>query len=295
MTAYNAAGDQVATQDLTYTTDAERLPDNSSEYGNLQVTGDALGAQDGEPGKWTWRVAGNGIVKVVLEFNAVGHDPNFGFDSLSYTTELCPVCQPFNSAAFSQIPRGTSIERFGVFAPYFSINAKGTAVKIEEVNGPFQYRAARLTDTAPIVNGGIGPNGGFGDSTTQSAGQAHRYTFSFALGISVRDFSLRMLDFGDFNPERATNHSVIMTAYNSAGAVVATQDLSYTTDAEAIPHNSPEWNDLFITGDALRALDGQPGRWTWHVTGSDIVKVVLEFPLGYDPNIGFDTLSYTCQ
>jgi hypothetical protein len=291
LTAYNAVGSPVASQDLTFTTDAERLPDNSPQYGNLQITGDALSAQDGQPGKWTWRVTGDGIVRVVLEFSAIGHDPHFGFDSLSYTTEVCPVCQPFNVAAFSQIPVETPIEGFGVLAPYFSINAKGTAVKIEEVNGPFQYRAG----LPPVVNGGIGPNGGFGDSDTQLAGQAHRYTFSFALGISVREFSLRMLDHGDLNPQLATNHSIIMKAYNSAGAVVATQDLSYTTDAEGLPDNSPEWNNLQITGDGLRAQDGEPGRWTWRVTGNDIVKVVLDFPVGHDPNIGFDSLSFTCQ
>jgi len=45
------------------------------------------------------------------------------------------------------------------------------------------------------------------------------------------------------------------------------------------------------TGDAT-ASPGQPGNWTWNISGSGITKVILDFGDGYDPNIAFDNLSY---
>jgi len=291
MTAFNEAGNPIATQDLTYTTDAEVIPENSPEWGSMRIHGDALFANDGDPGKWTWQVNADGIAKIILRFSGEGFDPNFGFDSLSYTTEVCPVCQPFSSTNFSQVPAGTAIEGYGVLAPYFSINAKGTAVKIRQGQDPFQYRAG----IPPIVNGGIGADGGIGDTDTRTARLAHRYTFTFALGISVSEFSVRMLDYGDLNPTLDTDHLVSITAYNANDAVVDTQELRYTTEPESLPDNSPEWGNLQDTGDALRSVSGQPGNWTWVVNGDGIVQVILDFGVGYDPNIGLDSLSYTCS
>jgi hypothetical protein len=291
MTAYNAAGVPVGIQDLTYTTDPERLPDNSPEWGNMQIHGDALLAQDGDPGRWTWRVTGDAIAKVVLRFDGVGFDPNFAFDSLSYTTEICPVCQPVNTAPLSQLAAGSNIEMYGVFAPFLKVNAIGTAVKIETDSDPFQYQAGNPA----IVNGGLLPGGGFGDTRTRQARQAHHYEFIFGLGITVSQFSVRMLDFGDLNPEQSTNHDVTMMAFNAAGDMISIRDLTYTTEPELLPDNSPQWGNLQLAGDALLAQDGQPGKWTWNITGDQIARVVLNFGEGHDPNIGLDSLSYACQ
>ncbi len=201
------------------------------------------------------------------------------------TITVCPE-ESFD-ADFSQVNRGDPIEGFGVVAPYLNINAKGTAVKIEEGKDPFQYRATG-TGTS-IVNGGLDPAGGFGDSITQRAGQPHRYIFTFAPGISVTEFSLRMLDFGDLNPTLATNHTVTMKAYNDAKQEVDEQVLNYTTTPVRLP---PE---MQMAGDATGAALGEPGNYPWHVTGTGIVEVVLEFGEGYDPNVGFDTLSFTTE
>ena len=283
MRAYNSANQVVGQQVLSYTTTAVRLPPE------MVLAGDATGAAPGEPGNYNWHVTGNGIVKIVLEFGE-GYDPNVGFDNLGFTTTDCPVCQPFTlteTADFGQVPLGDPIEGFGVVASFLSIDARGEAVMIQPGQDPFQYRATG-TGTA-IVNGGIDPAGGFGDSVSQRAGQPHRYTFSFAPGISVNDFSLRMLDFGDLNPTLSTNHSVTMRGYNAAGQVVAEQVLSYTTTAVRLP---PE---MTLAGDATGAAPGEPGNFNWHVTGTGIVKVILEFGEGYDPNVGFDGLSYSAE
>ena len=283
MRGYNAAGQVVAERILSYTTTAVRLPPE------MTMAGDATGATLGQPGNYPWHITGNGIIKVVLEFGE-GYDPNVGFDNLAFTTEDCPVCRPFTlteTADFNPVPVGDPIEGFGVVASFLSIDAKGEAVMIKPEQDPFQYRATG-TGTA-IDNGGIDPTGGFGDTVTQRAGQPHRYAFTFAPGISVNDFSLRMLDFGDLNPTLATNHTVTMRGYNAANQVVAEQVLNFTTAAVRLP---PE---MTLAGDATGATLGQPGNYPWHITGNGIVRVVLEFGEGYDPNVGFDGLSYSAE
>jgi hypothetical protein len=281
MTAYNSNGFVVAKQELKFGITSYYF---SPQYGNLIVTGDALRAVPGEPGNWTWNVSGSGIVKVVLEFGS-GFDPNIGFDKLSYVTE-CSICTiPSVAVDFSGIAPGESVEGMGKVVTGLNIDAKGTAVKIQEGIQPAVYGAG-VGNT--VWNGGIG-SGGFSDRTTQQASQPHLYTFTFAPGLSVSNFSLRMLDFGDLNPTAATSAYASMTAYNSNGFVVAKQELKFGITSY---YFSPQYGNLIVTGDALRAVPGEPGNWTWNVSGSGIVKVVLEFGSGFDPNIGFDLLSY---
>jgi len=203
--AYNAQGLEVARQELSYTSPAELLPTSSNIYGDLQQSGDATGALPGQPGNWTWNVSGNGIVKVVLSFG-VGYDPYVAFDILSFTTECPPtetvtptppVCQPtVVTGDFSQVADGASVEGMGVVAPNLNIDAKGTAIKILSGVQPTAYISPNDDPTA--LNAGVAPGGGFTDLTTRNAGEAHLYTFTFAPGVSVSYFSIRMLDFGDY-------------------------------------------------------------------------------------------------
>ena len=145
------------------------------------------------------------------------------------------------------------------------------------------------------INGGLAATGGFSDAITRSASQAHLYTFTFAPGTSVSNFSVHMLDFGDLNPSLSMDHYVSMTAYDVNGAVVAMQELSYTTPPERNPMSSNIYGNLQTSGDAAGALPGQPGNWTWNVSGNGIVRVVLAFGVGYDPNIALDILFFTTE
>ncbi len=290
LTAYNGNGTVVAQQAINYTTQGVALPVDGGTYGNLTITGDAISASPGQLGNWTWNVSGSGIVKVVLDFGA-GFDPAIGFDTLTYTTE-CVVCQTASTVAdFSQVAPGGSVEGVGVVAPNLDIDARGTAVKISEATAPVVYGAS---PNNTFLNGGIAAGGGFSDATSQAARVAHRYTFTFA-GIAVSDFSLHMLDFGDWNPSLSTAHSVNLTAYNGNGTVVAQQAINYTTQGVALPVDGGTYGNLTITGDAISASPGQLGNWTWNVSGSGIVKVVLDFGAGFDPAIGFDTLTMNCS
>jgi hypothetical protein len=214
------------------------------------------------------------------------------FDAFKIKKSTPPICQPADvTAVFSQVAVGSSIEGMGVVAPNLNIDAKGTAVTISAGLLPALYE-----DNSGVMNGGVPSGGGFSDKTTQQAHQAHQYTFTFAAGTSVSRFSLQMLDFGDFNPSLDTSHYVSMIAYNTNGTEVSTQEISYTTPGVSNPSSSNLYGNLLITGDAT-ASPGQPGNWTWDVSGTGIVKIVLDFGAGFDPNIGFDTLTFTtaCQ
>jgi hypothetical protein len=172
------------------------------------------------------------------------------------------------------------------------------------------YQANQLSGSTviKIPNGGMDSAGGFGDLQTGQNGLPDYYAFRFSVPIS--DFSLRMLDFGDYNPKQGVNHRVKLSAYDTqsdtvgippSGSPVATAILDYTTPNDARnpkmvnPVFSPEYGNLQHTGDALEAKSGQPGNWTWHVSGNGIVEVDLDFtvaPNGFDPNLGFDRLRF---
>jgi len=224
-----------------------------------------------------------------------GTDPNNNVvtDEASLTVNAVSTCQPtVITADFSQVPVGVSVEGLGVVAPFLNIDAKGTAIKVLPDTLPWVFKGT--INGVEVRNGGMMASGGFGDKVTQSLHEAQFYTFTFN-GTSVSDFSLRMLDYGDVNPTLSTSHYVSMTAYDANGQIVSTQELSYTTPAEQVPSSSDLYGDLMITGDGYTALPGQPGNWTWDVSGTGMVRVVLEFGAGFDPNIGFDSLSFICS
>jgi len=215
-----------------------------------------------------------------------------------YHESGCKICQTdVVKADFSKIKAGDSVEGMGVVAPSMNITGKNLAVKIGENVHPRVYGAPN--DNTAIGNGGLANGGGFSDKITQAAKKAHRYKFTFSPGTTVNDFSLHMLDFGDLNPSLSTIHKVVMKAFDANNNLVDIQKLKYTSNGKKRNNlQSPLWGDLLITGDAVAAKPGEPGNWTWHVSGNGIVKVILGFGKGYDPNIGFDTLEFTeetCQ
>jgi hypothetical protein len=304
MTAYNASNVVVASQQLSYTS----VGGISSLYGDLSISGDALSAIPGQPGNWTWNVSGSGIVRVVLEEGS-GYDPNVGFDLLSFTatvdcsgsiitptptlTNTPSACVPtVVDPDFSPLPVGTPIEGLGAVHPWLDIQAKGTAEHVVEgVNAdPAVY--ASTVNGVLVYNAGMVAAGGFSDPVTQIAGGAHQYTFTFAPGVTISNFTLHMLDFGDYNPTGSPAHLVTMTAYNASNVAVTSQQLSYTTDAAGI---SLVYGDLSVSGDANTALPQQPGNWTWDISGTGIARIALDFGAGHDPNMGLDIIGFTVE
>ena len=205
-----------------------------------------------------------------------------------------PVCKPKTETAnLSLVALGASVEGLGKVAPDLDINAQNTALKVLSGVDPLAY--VGNGPNGPVENGGIGPDGAFTDYQAHLNKQAHHYTFTFSPGVSVTEFTLRMLDSGDWNPTLSTQHLVEFRAYNASDVVVATETVSYTTPAEIRPSSSDKYGDLNVTGDAMTASEGEPGKWTWQVKGTGIVKVKLDFGVGYDPNLALDGLSFITE
>lgn len=209
-------------------------------------------------------------------------------------SELCADFRPF-------LP-GVSVEGPSAVAIGLNIDAIGTAIAIypyQDANNSRVYGAPNngtCGGSGFPTNGCLDANGGFSDYETTSEDGAHNYTFTF--DNPVTEFSLRMLDYGDFNPTLATNHLVTMTAFDAANGVVDTDVLSYTTEGTVNPR-SGEFDDMACpvtipggTGDACSAEEGKPGNFIWNVAGEGIMMVTLDFGVGHDPKIGFDTLCY---
>jgi hypothetical protein len=218
----------------------------------------------------------------------VTHTPT---NTLTPTPTACVPTTVTVTPDFSQIAVGDPVEGLGTVHEWLDIQAKGTAKHVVEgTNANPAVYASNVPGVGTVFNAGMVAAGGFSDPDTQIAGGAHQYTFTFAPGVTISNFTLRMLDFGDYNPTGSPSHLVTMTAYNASNVAVTSQQLSYTTDAAFV---SPVYGDLLVSGDAISATPGQPGNWTWNVSGNGIVRVALDFGAGHDPNIGFDLLSFS--
>ena len=301
MTAYDVHGNEVpgAVQELSYTTPAEKNPRSSDLYGDLWFSGDAVSATFGLPGNWTWNISGPGITKVVLAFPE-GHDPNVAFDLLAYTIDELCVCQSSTTADyfadFSNVAVGTSVEGLGKVAPNLNIDAtspgnpNALAVRVVQSQAPTVYFGPNATASR---NGGLVADGGFSDVSTRNLPGPHEYTFTFAPGMTIANFTLHMLDFGDLNQLQSASHRVTMTAYDVNGNEITTpgarQVLTYTTDEAKNP------DAMWLMGDAITSVLGQPGNYTWSISGTGITKVVLSFPEGYDPNVAFNRLLFRAE
>lgn len=313
LVAYDANGNEIPgiRQELTFTSDPELAPDNSNKYGDLWFSGDAVSAQLGEPGNWTWNISAAGIRRIVLSF-PVGHDPNVAFDLLSFTlSEVCQ-CQASNTADFfadfSNLALEESVEVPGKIHPNMVIDASnpdGLAVKVAQAQLPQLYLAPNGIKPEDgggpnylrVTNGGLVADGGFSDARTKNALGAHEYTFTFINGMTISKFSLLMLDYGDLNPHADANHVVTMVGYDANGNEIpgASQVLRYTTPEDVSPYSSNKYGDLWFSGDAISAKLGEPGNWLWNISGAGIHRIVLSFPVGHDPNIAFDRLSFTAD
>lgn len=186
---------------------------------------------------------------------------------------------------FEGIAPGTSVEGLGAVHPYLRITSlawplgpsctPGSAVGIEEgVAPPFSY------DTAgSFANGCLNGIRGFGDD----GGCALDYEFTFAPGVTVSCFSIRMFDYGDFYPFGTASHQVQMVAYDAASSIVDTDVLSTFGAVNA------------TGGDACLSDPNSTGNHFFTVTGPGIVRVTLRFDGSPDPNVGFDDVSFCAR
>ena len=144
--------------------------------------------------------------------------------------------------------------------------------------------------------------GGFADvgsGTYAYTTKKHAYSFSFPAGTTVRQFSLRMSDWGDFLPYAATLNdtlAVTLAGYDAAGQQVATDTFEvHTTSGSTSNRPSVEFGNLDIAGDACSASDGQPGNARFEITGQGIARVEFSFAnlASTDPHVALSSVGYT--
>jgi len=193
---------------------------------------------------------------------------------------------------FSALNPGDSVEGLDTVSLGLEIDAVGGNAVVLMPGDVTAVTYGAPNGGSSIKNGCMDSTGGFADADVN---RIHYYVFTFD-GKSVSEFSLHMLDFGDYNPTRSTEHLVTMTAYDALGGEVNSDTLEYTSSSAGNPRaNGSNVGDLYLTGDACNALPGEPGNWTWEVSGSGIVKVELVVNKGIDPNIAFDNLCFTIE
>lgn len=195
---------------------------------------------------------------------------------------------------FSGFSPGDSIEGLGTVHPLLNISSTNGGVALFPATPPTTYGASN--PGGPVIgNGGLSPSGGFGDIDPS---RLHDFEFTWASGVTASAFSIRMLDHGDFNPGGARSHRVLFEALDALDGVVDSAELSYTSTADRNPRGGSA-GDLFFTGDAMRSSPGEPGQFTFGLSGSGITRVRVLYehdgprrPPGApsDPNIAFDTL-----
>lgn len=204
-------------------------------------------------------------------------------------TRAAAQCSPAACAgtsayiSFESLVPGTPVEGLGAVHPDLRIASVawpfgptcslGSAAAIEEgVSSPF----AAYGTAGSYPNGCLNGIRGFGDSQ----GCVLDYDFTFAPGVSVSCFSIRMLDFGDLFPYGGTSHTVTLSAYNSSAALVSQDVLTMTGGVD------------LVAGDACTSQASDPGNRLFTVTGAGIVSVTLRFDAFPDPNCGFDDISF---
>jgi|GEM_PF-2739608 len=172
------------------------------------------------------------------------------------------VCIPFG-----EMPVGTSVE--GQHGDVTLSTSSGNAKVLIDGQSPTTYGAPNGKDSRPsgcIVDG-------FAD-TSAKASRLHDYVFEFADGKIATDFSITMFDFGDYNPARATEHTIRLVGYDVDNNVVAEDVLTYSSSNAGNPRTS-DFGDLYYTGDACDgADDGEIGVHDFNITNAEGIKTV---------------------
>lgn len=198
------------------------------------------------------------------------------------------AASPTRTADFSPFAPGDSIEGADTVLPGLTIDSpNGGGTAIFDGESPAVYGAPN--GDGSVVNGGIGATGGFADPNG-----AHDFTFTFDSAIAA--FELRVLDFGDFNPGRATVHEFGVRGLDADGNAIASDSRSFTSDGSVNPRSSSVGN-LYRTGDAVTAAPGEVGNTILALSAPGVRSVELFYgdagQAPTDPNIGFADLRYT--
>ncbi len=250
---------------------------------------DAIPRRNPPPGRFDFKSFETGVSASITVPEAEFYGIHLVVDDISE----CPTRQV--CADFTKVPAGGPVENLNAVLDGLTISTPTDgAISMRSGENPAAYGAPNSACGGdPILNGGMDPvDGGFADNIAKENGDAHEYRFEFE--SIVKGFYLRMLDNGDFNPNRGNDFSSSMTAFDAALSSVANADLSFDAAEQTNPRSSADFGDLTCgAGDAVDAEPGEPGNYLWSVVGDGINSVELKMNDGgnaWDPNIAFDTL-----
>jgi hypothetical protein len=128
----------------------------------------------------------------------------------------------------------------------------------------------------------------------------HQYEFDLIGNAEAKNFSLSVVDWGDFLPYGACPNDhcgMTMTAYNKDKNIVDTVEMFFTSSDTYVKKNTLEYGHTRIVSDACTASVGQPGNFTLTVNGSGIKRVTLKptNPQSIDPHIAISDLSFELE
>ena len=170
-------------------------------------------------------------------------------------------------------------------------------LKVIKEDGSFSGYNYRALDNSLKNNGHLNGVMGFSvvPANSWSLGSTldfNTIVFDFINGVTVSDFSIYMLDYGDMCHNIAqsgiigTTHKtykVTLNAYDESNTIVGTDEFFIDNDSEA--------------GQGKLKYDASKtdGRITLKVAGSGIAKVEMVFTEGIDIGVGFDDICFTVE
>lgn len=218
-----------------------------------------------------------------------------------------PISLAFSISVFACSSAVATVIDFSAFAAGDSVEGAGTVNSLLTITSSVgngvalfsgQSPAAYIAGPSNIPNGGISSTGGFATfGGTIGNNQLQDFVFTFASGVTADSFSVRVLDYGDFNTGNATQHTFGIKAFDGFNQLVATDSFFYTSDNSVNPTSGSAGN-LSQTGDALLSSGASPGNILFTVVGSGIARVEMFYihdgtrPAGAssDMRIGFTDL-----
>jgi len=218
------------------------------------------------------------------------------------------TCLNFSSFSAGDLAEGmnTVFPGLNIYAQLEAqVNGDGnkSVVVIEEEKSPRAYGSGPL-GAQSVLNGCLGPDKGIGIPRNESPldNDLYSFVFQFDEGICVNYFSLNTLDCGDYDPEVLLEHSIALVAYDELNQPITSDVHIYTThEVDPVPHNplNPDFDpdpNVYNNdpGDACRSTSGEPGNYTYVVSGHRINKVVLEIKQknGVDPFFGIRNICF---
>lgn len=188
----------------------------------------------------------------------------------------------FHGVTFESLAPGSLVEGLGTVDPLLNITSVSWAFGSGCVTG--STRVIEEGNLVPFSSySSAGGNNGCLDGVRGMGHPANcvlDYDFTFAPGVTVGCFAIKMFDFGDYYPYGGAVHGVTLTAFDASNAVVNVATLAGGAAVDS------------TSGDACLSQAGAPGNFTLSVTGAGITRVELRFNASPDPNVGFDSIAY---